>query len=133
MRPRTAAVSEPRSLKIIAVAAIAVIGLIHLWMAGDAFGNATYEGVLFVANGIGALVAAVGVYRSRANWGWMLGALVAGSTLLGYVMSRTVGLPGLPAEPENWFEPLGVVSIVAEVVFLTVFAMTRRQPPVALS
>jgi hypothetical protein len=118
MRPPPAAVAEPRSLKVIAVAATAVLGLIHLWMAGDAFGNATYEGVLFVANGIGALVAA---------------ALVAGSTLLGYVMSRTVGLPGLPAEPENWFEPLGVVSVAAELVFLTVFAMMRRQPPVALS
>jgi hypothetical protein len=125
--------STTNDLKVIAIAAILVVGLIHFWLAGGAFGNATYEGVIFVANGIGALVAAVGVYRSRANWGWMLGTLVAGSTLLGYVMSRTVGLPGLPAEPENWFEPLGVVSIVAEVVFLTVFAMTRRQPPVALS
>jgi hypothetical protein len=121
------------SLKIIALVAIVVIGLIHLGMAGDAFGNARYEGLLFVVNGVGALVAAAGVYRSRGDWGWILGALVAGSTLLAYVISRTVGLPGLPAEPDAWFEPLGVASVIAEVVFLTVFAMTRRQQPVALS
>jgi hypothetical protein len=93
-------------------------------MARDAFGNATYEGWLFVANGIGALVAAVGVQRDRAGWGWLLGTLIAGGTLLAYVISRTVGLPGMPAEPDAWLEPLGVVSVVAELVFL--FSAARR-------
>jgi hypothetical protein len=86
-----------RSLKVVAVVAIVATGLIHLWTARDAFGEATCKGLLFVANGIGALVAAVGVYRDRADWGWLLGALVAGGAFLGYVLSRTVGLPGLPA------------------------------------
>ena len=99
-----------RSFKIIAVVAIAAVGLIHLSLARAAFGNARYEGLLFVAAGVGALVAAVGVYRDRADWGWLLGALVAAGTFLGYVISRTVGLPGLPAEPDAWLEPLGVAS-----------------------
>jgi hypothetical protein len=124
--------TPPHGLKIVALVAIVVLGLIHLRLAGGAFGNATYEGLLFVANGVGALVAAVGIYRNRANWGWLVGALVAGVTLLGYVISRTVGLPGLPAEPDAWFEPLGVVSVVAELVFLTGFAMRwRRRSSVA--
>jgi hypothetical protein len=48
---------------------------------------------------------------------------------VGYVLSRTVGVPGLPAEPDAWLEPLGVASVVAEVVFLASFAATRRQSP----
>jgi hypothetical protein len=115
------------SLKIVAVIAIVATGLIHLMTARDAFGDATYKGVLFVANGVGALVAAVGVYHDRDDWGWLLGALVAGGAFLGYVLSRTVGLPGLPAEPDAWLEPLGVASLLAELVFLIAFAMTRRQ------
>jgi hypothetical protein len=114
--------------KIVAVVAIVATGLIHLMTARDSFGEATYKGVLFVANGVGALVAAVGVYRDR-DWGWLLGALVAGGAFLGYVLSRTVGLPGLPAEPDAWFEPLGVASLMAEAVFLMAFAVTRRQSP----
>jgi hypothetical protein len=55
--------ASTQPLKIVAVVAILTIGLIHLWLIWDAFGNATYEGLLFVANGIGALVAAVGVRR----------------------------------------------------------------------
>lgn len=119
--------SSTHSLRIVAVVAIVATGLIHLATARDSFGEATYKGLLFVANGVGALVAAVGVYRDRADWGWLLGALVAGGAFLGYVLSRTVGLPGLPAEPDAWFEPLGVASLVAEAVFLVVFAVTRRQ------
>ena len=121
--------SSTHSLRIVAVVAIVATGLIHLATARDSFGEATYKGLLFVANGVGALVAAVGVYRDRAYWGWLLGALVAGGAFLGYVLSRTVGLPGLPAEPDAWFEPLGVASLVAEAVFLIVFAVTRRQSP----
>jgi hypothetical protein len=110
--------ASTQPLKVIAVVAILTVGVIHLWMARDAFGNARYEGVLFVANGVGALVAAVGVLRDRAGWAWLLGAVIAGGTLLAYVISRTVGLPGLPAEPDAWLEPLGVVSVIAELVFL---------------
>ena len=114
------------SLRIVGVVAIVATGLIHLATARDSFGEATYKGLLFVANGVAALVAAVGVYRDR-DWAWLLGALVAGGAFLGYVVSRTIGLPGLPAEPDAWFEPLGAASLVAEAVFLIVFAVTRLQ------
>jgi uncharacterized membrane protein HdeD (DUF308 family) len=116
--------SPSRSLKAVGVLAIVATGLIHLVTAQDSFGEATYKGVLFVANGVGALVAAVGVSQDR-DWGWLLGALVAGGAFAGYVLSRTVGLPGLPAEPDAWLEPLGVASLIAEAVFLVAFATTR--------
>jgi hypothetical protein len=118
--------SASSSLKAVAVLAIVATGLIHLATARESFGEVTYKGVLFVANGVGALVAAVGVSRDR-DWGWLLGALVAGGAFVGYVLSRTVGLPSLPAEPDAWLEPLGVASLIAEAVFLIAFAMTRRQ------
>jgi hypothetical protein len=114
-----------RSLNAVALAAIVATGVIHLVTARESFGEATYKGVLFVANGVGALVAAAGVSRDR-DWGWLLGALVTGGAFVGYVLGRTVGLPGLPAEPDAWLEPLGVASLIAEAVFLTAFAMTRR-------
>jgi hypothetical protein len=115
-------------LKRLAVAAIIATGLIHLDLAREAFGDAAYKGWLFVANGVGALVAAVGVYRDQPVLGWLLGAVMAGGALLGYVLSRTVGLPGLPAEPDAWLEPLGVVSLVCEGLFLLLFAVARRRP-----
>jgi hypothetical protein len=52
--------------------------------------------------------------------GWFLGLLVAGGAFAGYVISRTVGLPGLPVETE-WLEPLGVLSLLVEALFVGVY------------
>jgi hypothetical protein len=53
-----------------------------------------------------------------------LGALVSVGAFVAYVISRTVGLPGLGVE-EEWLEPLGVLSLIVEALFvglyLTVF------------
>jgi hypothetical protein len=114
------------ALKWLAIAAILGAGLIHAVEARDAFGDATYKGLLFVANGVGALVAAVGVYRNQRTLGWILGIVVAGGAFLAYVASRTIGLPGLPAEPDAWLEPMGVASLVCEGLFVVLFVVARR-------
>jgi hypothetical protein len=112
----------------LAILAIVASGVIHLLEARDAFGDAAYKGALFVAQGLGALVAAVGVYRDQRGWGWFLGLLVTGGALVGYVASRTVGLPGLPAEPEAWLEPMGVASLIVEGLFVVLFVFAWRRP-----
>lgn len=114
------------TLKWLAIAAILGTGLIHVVEAQDAFGDATYKGLLFVANGVGALVAAFGVYSNRRALGWVLGLLVAGGAFLAYVASRTIGLPGLPAESDAWLEPMGVASLVCEGLFIVLFVIARR-------
>jgi len=117
--------SSSRTSKWLAIAAILGTGLIHVVEAQDAFGDAKYKGVLFVANGVGALVAAFGLYRNRRVLGWDLGLLVAGGALVAYVASRTIGLPGLPAEPDAWLEPMGVASLVCEGLFVALFVSSR--------
>jgi len=114
------------AVKWLAIAAILGTGAIHALEAQDAFGDAAYKGVLFAANGAGALVAAFGLYRNRRALGWLLGLLVAGGALLAYVASRTVGLPMLPAEPDEWLEPMGVASLVCEGLFLILFVIAQR-------
>jgi hypothetical protein len=37
------------------------------------------------------------------------------SVLLGYIVNRTVGMPGAKGDIGNWFEPLGFLSIVIEL------------------
>ena len=115
------------ALKSLAILAILGTGLIHVVEAREAFGEATYKGLLFVANGLGALVAAAGIYRNQRGLGWGLGLLVAGGALVGYVASRTVGLPGLPAEPDAWFEPMGVASLACEGLFVVLFVVTQTK------
>jgi hypothetical protein len=43
------------------------------------------------------------------------------------VISRTAGLPGLGVE-EEWLEPLGVLSLVVEALFVGVFLTILVRP-----
>lgn len=103
------------------IVTILVAGLIHLIDAPENMSDVAYKGIHFYANGIAAFVAAWGIFRNKSMWGWHLGALVAGLALIGYIASRTIGLPLLPPEPDAWLEPLGVLSLVAEAGFLTLY------------
>lgn len=109
-----------------AVFALLATALIHFFEAPAAFTEATYKGLLFVANGVGAMIAVVGILRGVWSWGWLLGVVVAGGAIVGYVASRTVGLPGIPAEPDAWLEPWGVSSLLAEGIVVMLFFIALR-------
>ena len=111
-----------RILIAAAILLIIAVGLVHLYGTPPHLRVAPYIGVGFVVNFIGALVAAVGIYRD-ALWGWLLGALVAGGALVMYVISRSVGLPGFEQAVGRWFGPLGVPSLIVEALFMAVFLL----------
>ena len=107
------------TVTLVGVASILVAGLIHLILTPEHFEEATYLGLLFIANFAGAAVAAFGIFRGQ-RWGWVLGALVAGGAYVLYIVSGTVGLPGM--EPESLLEPIGVAAKAVEALFLVLCA-----------
>ena len=121
LNTQSAGINLPHLLGGVAMALILVTGLIHWVEAPDNLTEAPYKGVLFVMNGVAAIVAAIGIYRNERTWGWLLGLFIAGSALAAYVMSRTIGLPGLEVDAA-WFEPIGILSVLIEVAFVGVAA-----------
>lgn len=107
---------------------IVMTGIIHFVEAPDNFADAAYKGSLFVLNGMGALIAALGIYRGSRTWGWSLGLLVAGGAFVMYIVSRTVGLPGLEID-DNWLELSGVVSMIVELLYMMLYAYVMTQSP----
>jgi hypothetical protein len=114
---------EPTDLRSGAgIALIAVTGLIHLVETPEYLAEMPYIGGLFALSVIGALIAAFGIYRGE-RWGWMLGVLVAGGSLVCYLLSRTVGLPLFRENTwEEFAEPVGLISLLVEGLFLVVAA-----------
>jgi hypothetical protein len=108
------------------ISLIVIVGLIHLINSPGDLEEGSYTGLLYLANFVGALAAAVGIYRGE-RWGWALGLLVAAGAFAGYVVSRTVGLPGLPVE-EEWLEPLGVLSLLVEALFVGLYLTVFVRP-----
>ncbi|MGB9376320.1 MAG: hypothetical protein WCB04_02290 [Mycobacteriales bacterium] len=117
--------------------AVAVVGLVGIALihALDLDGKLTelpYIGVLFIVLIVASLAIAEGLMRSDGRGLWISAAVLAGLTLMGYAMSRTVGIPGDGgADVGNWLEPLGLASLVVEafVVLVAIARLTDNRSP----
>jgi len=112
--------------RIIGVILLISIGLIHLIIVRVGFHLQAYLGVLFVIDVVAAFVGAVWIGLFDARLGWSLGLLAALGPLLGYIVTRTMALPGLHVLP--WNTPNGLLSLVLEaiIVILALFALGHR-------
>ena len=80
----------------LAAAALAAVGVIHLVLSPEYLSEQTYIGVLFIAGGLFLCALAVPLWRADNVPSWLLGALTMAGMGIGFVLSRTTGLPGLP-------------------------------------
>jgi len=122
---------KTKILHWLAIFLIIEVGLTHYFTADHAYEEAWIEGYLFVANFLGALIAAYGIYRSK-TWGWVLGFSVSGGAMIAYIWSRTTGLPGLPKE--EWLDPWGTTAMIIEGLFCFLVLLRylwRKQPELA--
>jgi|ERR1700694_3649828 hypothetical protein len=106
-----------------ALAACAVISAAaHLPVVAEHLREAPYMGVEFIVLIIGCLLigAAALVYDTAAVY--TLATVVCGLAVVGYLLTRVVAFPALADDVGNWFEPLGVVSVVAETATVAVAA-----------
>src|SRR5437588_656890 len=63
-------------------------------------------------------VAGMLLARIRPLASWFLAVGVAAGPLVGFILTRTVGLPNAMDDRGNWSETLGVVSLVVEGALL---------------
>lgn len=105
-------------LKVAGLVTMAITGFVHLIEAPEYFDEQRYIGVLFAVSALGAVISLVGIVQEQ-RWGWMLGLAVAAGCLAGYVLSRTVGLPSFrEASWAAFLEPMGLISLIAEALFI---------------
>ncbi len=116
------------------LAAFACAGLagVHLERVVAAWREAAYLGVLFLLAGAGFGWVASKLLGSDDVDSWFVAAALAMGVAAGYLLSCTVGLPGLPIE--RWSELGDASTIVAVVVVLlaasrslSAFAEFRRE------
>lgn len=100
-------------------ALIFLVGGAHVLIAGEHFLAATYLGILFMANFAGSMAVAFALYWSPSRWPWLAGALICGGAFAGFIVSRTIGLPGVPEFVGQWFNIAGLLTLMVEGAFLT--------------
>jgi hypothetical protein len=58
---------------------------------------------------------------------WLLVAGVALGPMVGYVLTRSTGLPGHTDDKGNWAQPLGLLSLAVEGVLLVLALLMLRR------
>ncbi len=113
-------------LELAGIAGLGSIIAIHATELAGKVDEVRYLGAGYVAL-ISASLVAIAMLAVGDRRRWPLAGLTAGATLIGYVLTRTVGLPGSTSDIGNWSEPLAVWSMLAEiaVVALAAVALVR--------
>jgi hypothetical protein len=117
--------------RAVAIGGLIAIALIHMLELPDAMAAIGYIGGLFIAAVVACLAVAAVLTRTSDDRAWAAAGGLATVILLGYIVSRWVGLPGFTDDVGDWSERLGLASMVAEgLVVCVVGAMlgTRHVP-----
>ena len=75
------------------------------------------------------------IIRRGSRLDFAAAAGLAAAVILGYVVNRTVGMPGAMDDIGNWWEPLGLTSLIVEawVVWQGISAALGVRPAAAAS
>ena len=95
------------------------IAVIHLQDQGGLLGD---QSPIWLRYGyylveIGSTIAAALIIRGKIA-GWWLGLAASVGPMIGYILSRTVGVPGDSGDIGNWGYLLGTVSLIVEGSFI---------------
>lgn len=109
------------------VAGAALIAAVaHIPVTAPHLREAPYMGVLFILLTVAclALAATLLVADATAVYGAMV--VVCGLAIIGYAATRLAAFPQLADDVGNWFEPLGLVSVLSEAVVVVCALLALR-------
>jgi hypothetical protein len=100
------------------------IAVIHLQDQGGLLGD---QSPMWLKYGyymveISSTISAALIIRGKTV-GWLLGLASSIGPMTGYILSRTVGVPGDPGDVGNWSYLLGTVSLLVEGSFIVLAAI----------
>lgn len=115
------------SLRAALVAAIAVAAVAHIPVIAPHLDEAPYMGVLFIVFTVACFALGIAVAVTGQAWAYRASVAVCGAGVLTYAATRLVAFPQLSDDVGNWFEPLGVVSVVSEAVVVGLALLVLQQ------
>lgn len=106
--------------------AAALAAAVHLPVIAPHLDEAPYMGEEFIVLSAACFLLAVAALVCDSPAVYAIGAVTCGLAVIGYVATRLIAFPQLEDDLGNWLEPLGVASVVAEVVVVVVAMVALR-------
>jgi peptidoglycan/LPS O-acetylase OafA/YrhL len=115
-------------INLAGISGLAAIIAIHTAELSGKIDETAYLGFGYVLL-IAASTAAIVLLSHRDRRGWIVAGATALATILGFVLTRTTGLPGAHGDVGNWGETIAVWSLLAEglVVALAAVGLGRSR------
>src|SRR3954451_25421600 len=120
------------------VRSVAVVGLVgvavtHPVDLPDKLREAHYMAAMFCALSAASVVLAGAVASGRhVEAALLAGGVLSALTIVGYVLSRTVGLPQLEDHAGMWMDPAAIVSLVCEATLVALAIAALPLPSLEL-
>lgn len=113
---------------------LTAVGVIHVLEIQDQPGGAAWVTAGFVLLAACAPVAGLWLLARPSSVAWAVSGLICFLAAAGYVLTRSVRVPGDTDDHGNWLEPLGlaalftesIVTILAVLVLASIVTRARR-------
>ena len=106
---------------------LVVAAATHIPLIGEHLEEAPYVGWLFIALSVVCLVLAVAILFVDSPSLWVISGAVCLAAVVGFLASRTIGLPQIGDDVGNWTEPLGIPAVASELLMVVLaWAHLRR-------
>ena len=116
------------SARAITAVGLLGVGLIHLLDSIGKYSETRYLFWMYVALIAGSIVVAAAVVFTHSRLALVAAAGLAASALVGFVLSRTTGLPNASGDIGNWKEPLGLASMFVEAAVVVIAGIAAALP-----
>jgi hypothetical protein len=110
------------ALRLVGALLAIAVAAVHVADQGGvtAFTSPDWLGWSYRMIEIGGVATAIALMVPRPAWlGWVAGLLLGVGPLIGFMASRTVGVPGDPGDVGNWSDWIGTVALVVETALVT--------------
>ena len=98
------------------IVGLLAIALIHLLDLPGKWAETRYMAYGYIAVIAVSLILAEVISTRRETRAMYAAASLSVAVLLGFIVNRTIGMPGAMEDVGNWGEPLGIASLFAESI-----------------
>lgn len=130
----TIVVSTDPAARAVAAVGLLTVGIVHVLQIHGQLDGALWLTVGFCLLAITQPVAGLWLLARPSAAAWALAGLVCLLPAVGYILTRSVAMPGDGGDVGNWLEPPGVVALITEwiVVLLAGLALAGKRMPSVL-
>lgn len=102
------------AVRAVAAAGLIAAGIIHALEIQGQLSGAVWLTIGFCLLAVAQPLAGLWLLTRPTAMAWAFGGLACLLAALGYMLTRSVPVPGDTGDVGNWLEPLGVVSLIVQ-------------------